>query len=159
MRQQNHQWSNTATSCWIRRETHYFRTITLHPLHLSTICRNWAFRSWGEGGGLGSLVTLRRHNWWQMLRSVGGQRSICVVESSVEGISETDFMFSCFLYRFPNAINICATSVTTRYRLQDWTKGRVYSLTQSWDNNEPTTSKWSCTQVFLKLFYVKERLK
>ena len=68
-----------------------------------------------QEGGLGSLVTLRRYNWWQMLRSVNGQRSICVVESSVEGISETDFMFSCFVYRFPNAINICATSLTMRH--------------------------------------------
>ena len=27
----------------------------------------------------------------------------------------TDFMFSCFAYRFPNAINICDTSLTMRY--------------------------------------------
>jgi hypothetical protein len=83
-------------------------------------------------GGLGSLVMLRRHNWWQMLRSVNGQRSLCVVESSVIGIWETDFMFSWFLYRFPNTINICATSLGKRCTvLSKVTYAGQHGVTQS----------------------------
>jgi len=38
-----------------------------------------------------------------------------------------DFMFSCFVYRFPNAINICDTSLTMGYT--GLNKEHMYSLT------------------------------
>jgi len=146
-RQQYQRRSNTEMSRWITAEARYFHAITLHPC----ICPLSAEIE-PSGGGLGSLVTLRRHNWWQMLRSVNGQRSICVVESSVEGISETDFMSSCFVYRFPNAINICDTSLTMCYT--GLNKG---ACVQS-DTDSRTQTTTSTRQLYLTVNFMFKNL-